>query len=383
MSGNPTKDCDNRIDANLDPGRNIKIVPSANRERLSEKQIVDYHSYRESFLKWLLHLGKNPEKAIGYSPYTVYETGYRAAAFDRWVWEQEGKYRLPPDTDDADEYMQEVAYSDNAQSTKGKIEEMLKRYFRWLSQKYGSSKWEPTFSFESGGISQPRDFLTIEERRQLREAALNHGSIPSYNNLSVEERNQWKSYVSKVLDKPIDDVTPDDWNCIDGWKITSIVWVSLDAGLRPVEVGRAKTTWIDTTNEVLRIPHEESSKNRENWIVSITERTASALERWLQEREQYDRYDGTDTLWLTTHGNPYSSQSLGRLLKRLCTDAGIRTENRQLSWYSIRHSVGTYMTAERDLAATKAQLRHKSVKTTMKYDQVPVEDRRDALDRMG
>lgn len=279
--------------------------------------------------------------------------------------------------------MQKVAYSDNAQATKGKIEEMLKRYFRWLAQKYGTDEWEPTFSFESGGTSQPRDFLTTEERRLIRETALSHGSIPSYNSLSAEQRNQWKSYVGKVLDKPIDEVTPDDWDSIDGWKITSIVWASLDAGLRPVEVGRAKTTWVDTANEVLRIPHEESSKNRENWIVSITERTASALERWLEERERYERYDDTDLLWLTTHGNPYGSQSLGRLLKRLCDDAGIRTENRQLSWYTIRHSVGTYMTAERDLAATKAQLRHKSVKTTMKYDQVPVEDRRDALDRMG
>lgn len=54
-----------------------------------------------------------------------------------------------------------------------------------------------------------------------------------------------------------------------------------------------------------------------------------------------------------------------------------------MSWYTIRHSVGTYMTKERDLAATKAQLRHKNAKTTMKYDQVPVEDRQDALDRMG
>ena len=67
----------------------------------------------------------------------------------------------------------------------------------------------------------------------------------------------------------------------------------------------------------------------------------------------------------------------------LCDKAGIRTDNRQLSWYAIRHSVGTYMTHKRDLAATKAQLRHKSVKTTMKYDAVPLEDRRDALDRMG
>ena len=54
-----------------------------------------------------------------------------------------------------------------------------------------------------------------------------------------------------------------------------------------------------------------------------------------------------------------------------------------MSWYAIRHSVGTYMTREEDLAAAKAQLRHKSVQTTMKYDAAPVEDRQDALKRMS
>lgn len=34
------------------------------------------------------------------------------------------------------------------------------------------------------------------------------------------------------------------------------------------------------------------------------------------------------------------------------------------------------------LAAAQAQLRHKSESTTMRYDQVPVEERRDALNRM-
>jgi hypothetical protein len=41
------------------------------------------------------------------------------------------------------------------------------------------------------------------------------------------------------------------------------------------------------------------------------------------------------------------------------------------------------MTREEDLAAAQAQLRHKSPETTMKYDQTPVEDRKNALDRMG
>jgi len=34
--------------------------------------------------------------------------------------------------------------------------------------------------------------------------------------------------------------------------------------------------------------------------LSLTGRTASALEWWMEERERYDRYDGMDSLWLTT-----------------------------------------------------------------------------------
>jgi integrase len=383
MSENPTNTCDNTLDADLDPGRSIVIVPQKNQSLLSKKKQVDYHDYREKFLKWLLHLGKNPDRGVGYSDYTVYGTGYRAAKFDRWVWNKHGGYRLPPTTEDADEYMEEAAYSDKAQATKGKREEMLKRYFRWLNQTHGVDEWEPNFSFESHGSSQPRDFLTVEERRQIREAALERGSLPAYDRLTPNQRTRWQSYIADVLEKPVHEVVPDDWDRVESWKITSMVWTGLDAGLRPVEVGRAQTTWVDLSNQVLRIPKEESSKNSDNWIVSLTGRTVSALENWLAERENYSRYEDTDTLWLTTHGNPYGSKSLGRLLKKLAEDAGIRTENRKLTWYAIRHSVGTYMTREEDLAAAQAQLRHKSPETTMKYDQAPVEDRRDALDRMG
>jgi site-specific recombinase XerD len=103
----------------------------------------------------------------------------------------------------------------------------------------------------------------------------------------------------------------------------------------------------------------------------------------LNERDYYDEYDDSDALWLTRHGNPYNSSSLRKVLHKLCEIAEIPVENRQMSWYTIRHSVGTYMTREEDLAAAKAQLRHKSPKTTMRYDQAPVEDRRDALNKIG
>lgn len=380
----PAESCTEITTDELEGGRAIKLIPQANAEMLTDKQTADYRTLRYDFLSKLLHVLKNPETVEGYSPYTVYATGYRAAAFDRWVWDQHDTYRMPPDQEDATGYMEAIAFSDKSNTAKGKIESMLKRYSKWLEFKYGHDPWEFEYSFDgSGAGNQPRDFLTVEERQKIRQAALEKGAIPSYDNLSPEKRRQWAGYIAQVLDKPMADVGPTDWQKIDGWKITSLVWTSLDAGLRPIEVGRARTSWVDTENEVLRIPREESSKNQGNWTVSITARTAMALDRWLEERQLYDRYADTNRLWLTMRGNQYGSKELGRILRNLCDSAGIETTNRQMSWYTIRHSVGTYMTRERDLAAAKAQLRHKSAKTTMKYDQVPVEDRQDALERMG
>lgn len=278
------------------------------------------------------------------------------------MWEREG-YQIPPNADKADSYAYEIAHADVAEATKGKRLEALKRYSRWLSERFGIEPWEFEWAFSSSGGGTPRDFLTIDERRAIRSAALETDGNPAY---------------GQHLDA-------DALEALEGgsWKFTSLVWTSLDAGLRPVEVGRARVSWVDTENGVLRIPREESSKNVGNWTVGLTERTATALSRWIRQRETLPRYDDSDRLWLTRQGNPYGSRELGRLLRRLCDRADIPHEHRQMSWYAIRHSVGTYMTKERDLAATKAQLRHRSVATTMKYDQVPVEDRREALDRIG
>ena len=115
----------------------------------------------------------------------------------------------------------------------------------------------------------------------------------------------------------------------------------------------------------------------------MREQTANALSRWIEERRNHPIYDDKEALWLTRQANPYGSHSLKYVLEQLCDIANISMENRRLSWYSIKHSVGTYMTREEGLAAGQAQLRHKLEQTTMRYDQAPVEDRQNALDRMG
>jgi integrase len=269
---------------------------------------------------------------------------------------------MPPSEANAKAYMEDVAFRDISNSTKGKVMEALMRYSAWLSRRFDADEWEFSWTFQSGGNNTaPKDFLSKTERRLIREAALEKDGTPSYG------------------------IEPEELGDSDegSWKFTSLVWTSLDTGLRPVEVGSAKTSWVDTENQVLRIPREDSAKNDGNWTVSLTNRTAISLERWLEQRDKHPDYDGMEALWLTRRGNPYGSNELRRLLHDLCDRAGIDYENRSMSWYTIRHSVGTLMTDERDLAATKAQLRHKNPKTTMKYDAVPPEARREALDKMG
>ena len=275
------KSCPVTTIEDTDPDRNILIVPDESRDRLTDKEFVDYHEYRKQFRTYLLNFGKDESKALGCSPYTIYADHHRSGKFDRWLWARHGGYHVLPSEEDAKAYMEEVALSDQSRTAKGKILEMLKRYSRWLQHKYGQDEWEFEWTFNGSGRSsdQPADFLTIEERQKIRQAALHKGSIPSYDTLTANERKQWAGYIAQGLGKPYEQVTRDDWEEMDGWKLTSIVWASLDAGLRPIEVGRARTSWVDTANEVLRIPNEQSSKNKGNRIVSLTSRPANALER--------------------------------------------------------------------------------------------------------
>jgi integrase len=362
----------------------VKLVPEPTKELLNERQIVDYRGHREDCLSWLLTLGKDPRRAKGYAETTVSARAYRMDMFYRWSWDEVGRYTTDIGHNLADGWMRHLAQQENGNVHKDNCQKAVKMLFKWREHEHGMDKWEPEIKFSSGqGATQPRDYLTMEERRRIREAALEYGSVPSYRSLSPEARDSWKAYLAQRFEKPKSDVSPEDWERANGWKIPSLVWTSMDAGLRPIEVERAVTGWVDAENGVLRIPKDESSKNRENWVVGLQDRTTEMLKRWIEQRRNYPMYDGTDKLWLTRESNEYASSSLKHVLERLCDIANISVEERKMSWYSIRHSVGTYMTREEDLAAAQAQLRHKSEKTTMKYDQTPVEDRKEALDRMG
>lgn len=362
----------------------VRLITESARNRLTERQLTDYRQHRRRLVKWMLNIGKNPDKAEGYAQETVRRRADNCDMFYRWVWDTEERYTTEVTHSHADEYARDLAYSDYSNTHKSNLVKTLKMLFRWREWELGGEEWEPPLSFaQSDNSIQPRDYLTREERRMVREAALEYGSVPHYNSLSPEDRREWKIHLSRRFQKPLDDVGKEDFERANGFKIPSLVWASLDGGLRPIEVARAKTTWVDTDNAVLRIPAEDAAKSNENWTVSLRDGTAEMLSKWIEERRLYEKYDDTDLLWLTRECNPYRSTALQYVLDKLCEEANISTENRNLSWYAIRHSTGTYLAREDGLAAAQAQLRHRSSRTTMKYDNAPVEERRDALNRMG
>lgn len=360
------------------------LTTEQSEELLSARELQMYRSHRRDILRWMWDEGKNPEADIGYAESTVKGRSYRLDKFYRWVWDIEGSYTETIQKSHANAYMKYLYPKQVTESHKASFEKAIQCLFKWQRWDLGKDvTWDPVIHYNDSSFVNNREALSREERSKLREAVLDYGSIPHYNAITPDERSRWKTHLSQRLGKPKSEVTREDFQRANSWKWPSLIWTAMDAGLRPKEVGEAKTTWVDTQSGVLRIPAEDSVKNNVRWNVGLRDRTVDILERWMEEREQYEKYEDNEKLWLTRYGNPYGSQSLNRRFQKLCDDAGINHSNRDLCWYSIRHSVGRQMVKEMGMGGAAAQLRHKSMRSTLRYVRPSAEERKDALDRMG
>lgn len=344
-------------------------------EDLSPKAPRDYREFKHDYLTWLSAMGKNPHRRRGYADTTLEQISLKTDQIFRWYWDAEGYYALDFGPDDATALMKEYALYDYSDANLLTFVKTIKRYFKYLRFEKGRDhEWECEVKLSEKQRTE-RDYLRRDEFAPLYHAALDHGSVPHPNQVTPEERDRIKAHLAQRFEKPKANISPEDFQRANSYKIASLVGVTLDTGLRPIEVTRAVVPWVNLHDNTLDIPSDEATKSENDWKCRLSDRSMRALQQWLGEREQYEKYDGTDALWLNRRGNPYKSRTLNYLLRQLLDEAPVEPAGRDLTWYSIRHGVATVWANEQGIQHAREQLRHEKVETTMRYVHSSSEER--------
>ncbi|AXR77490.1 site-specific integrase [Natrarchaeobaculum sulfurireducens] len=369
----------------------IRFVPESIRNDLSYRQLNELESHYQEYWTWLQQTGKIPQRKVGFAPGSVSDQFHRTTQFHRWVWARTETISRRITHAHADAYEKALAQDriqtknekPYAEGSKRKLQQAVVNYFRFKSNRTGEEPWTPSLTFTQSEYDQA-DYFNLKERDRLYEAALTYDDVGKYDNLSPETRDRYKAYFAQKLGKPKAEVTPDDFErSRTSWKIPSLVSVALDLGARPAFISRCSKLWYKPETGVFQIPKDESPKNDACWEPGLSTRSVQATNKWLRQRDAMPKYDGIETLWLNREANPYRSDSLNYLLDQLLEEAGINQSNRKITWMSIRRSTGTYLTHFRSLAYAKEQLRHKSRQSTLRYVEIPVEARQNALDQLS
>ena len=355
----------------------VPPVSQNNKEALqqfTQTAATDYETFKHDFIEWLLTTGKDTYRREGFAESTVKHTHYKVDEAYRWKWDRTGEYTTSFTPEDAttliDFMMRKTAHPDRYIYS---FEKALRRLFKFFREARGEPipEWDHDIPVDPsrGSADHVKDRFYTDEMKRLYEASLEMYSVRSYHNknMTSAERDATKALVAQRLGVPKTEVGPEEFKEASSWKIPSILAVTIDCGLRPIEVGRAKKDWFDLDNQLMLVPKKDSTKNEENWECWLSTRSKNALRKWLDERGTNKLYQGEDAMWLTRNGHPYKTKTLNDPLNKLIERADLNTTNRKLSWYSFRHGSATAWCEKEDVYRAKEQLRHKSVETTLKY----------------
>lgn len=339
--------------------------------QLGQRQQAVFEEKLERFRQYLASEGKNPLKEIGYAEKSIGTRESRVLQVIQWIWEQDG-VTTEITTDQADNAIKALATDDfrrrdterYAEGSKRKISNAL---FNWFQFK--GSDWEPKISFNDEPAENGADPFRKDEVTALWEASLTYKSIPKYNNLSPDERDRWRAYLAQELGKPKTDVSPADWEQVNtSWKTPSLIATEKAAGWRPALIERMKIHWYDPDAGTITIPAEQAVKNDSEWEQRLPEKAIDPLERWIEQRANIEKYDESDYMWLNRKGNPYNSKTLNDLLDGLVEEAQINEGGRNISWYSFRHTLGTYTYEKhKSLTIVAETLRQNSEASAARY----------------
>lgn len=326
------------------------------------------------FYEWMCEKGKDPTTGKGLSDSVAANYVWRLDQIHRVIWQefdQESLFITPHqasvfvDLLDSDELRTQSgdAYGGNS---KRKFVNSIQKYSVWKARD-GDEEWEEWEPQETFGQSSydSSDILSLDEFGRLTEAAKRLNELPDYEEVSPEKRDEINARLAQRFHKPASRVAPEDWSHEEnGAKIPSLVMTAQDVALPPIEIHRATIDWVDLDRGVLDIPDGKASKQRDSDDLSLSPPTQEQLAKWLNEREQYEKYADTDALWLNERGNRYTSDTLNYLLEKLCKEAGIDQDGRKITWYSIRRTAGTYLKEYDSLEMANDILRHEPLETT-------------------
>lgn len=91
----------------------------------------------------------------------------------------------------ADGYLQYLAHRECSNAHKNACRKAVMMLYKWRHHQRGADQWEPAITFSRRNQSTaPRDYLTRKERTKVRDAALEHGSVPRYENTHGDERER-------------------------------------------------------------------------------------------------------------------------------------------------------------------------------------------------
>jgi integrase len=334
----------------------------------------DFENFKIDFLNWLVTTGKDTYRNEGFAESTTTTTHYKVEEAYRWLWSETEEYSKEFPQERATQLLDELMkFSDHPDSYIYIIEKSLRRLFKYFREEKNRelAEWEHEIPVEPSRGSDKeehiKDRFYPEEMNLLYEASLKEYSIKSYWNLSAEERQELKRMIAQQQGVAKTDIGPEEFKNASSWKYPSIIAVTSDLGLRPIEVGKMNKDWINLQQNEINIPAKEAVKSTTSWTCEISSKSRNALENWLQERQSYDKYNDTDYLWLTKYGNQYGSGNLNRMLETLIDRAGLEEGNRNLSYYSFRHGAASMWTEKEGLSKAAEQLRHASLKTTQGY----------------
>lgn len=350
-------------------------------------------AFLEEYYDWLRERGRNPARN---QPMADNGAGNYHARIDqlyRFALRFDDLHKVPRLTQSqADELIRQLDHDKitkqsgdpYADGSKRKFSDALQKYFEWLhNTDIVDDEWEPKVVFVDGD-PESADSLSYAERHLIRKAALDYGSLPAYYETDPDERDRLEGLIAQRIGKQKRDITQEDWQAADTSRKTgSLIAVTLETGMIPIEIEYATLDWYDPGKQVFVIPEEYAAKDRPTTELPLTDETADVFSAWIRERRHLDAYDDTRRIWLNQRGNPYGSGNLCYLLRQLCEEADIDHDNRKIVWYSLRHNLGQTVEDTADISTAKDQLRHQYIETTKNiYGETVTEKRRATLEEI-